>query len=291
MYDRKSITTPSEAEATLLARAAVYRLLSRVLADPAQTDPVDAAAFAAAEAAAGFLGDGELAEQIARLRACWPAGNDKARESYVRVFGLLVSPEVPPYEVEYEARTDVFARTAALADVAAFYNAFGLRLERRERPDHVAIEAEFLWFLLERLAGARLHRHGRDKQELVAEAVRAFFREHFGAWAESFASDLAARARAAGEPAMLEAAELLAKWTRREAARLAFKLPPRRAAHVVDLPPVEACDGCLPAGGLAGESCGAGQGGPTAAAPGSTASGAAAPGTLASQTAAPGTRQ
>jgi hypothetical protein len=34
-----------------------------------------------------------------------------------------------------------------MADIAGYYGAFCVEMQAHERPDHVAVEADFLWYL------------------------------------------------------------------------------------------------------------------------------------------------
>ncbi len=54
MSDPKPTTIPSEAEAELLARASLYRLMALVLADPVETPPAAEEDFTVAAAAASL---------------------------------------------------------------------------------------------------------------------------------------------------------------------------------------------------------------------------------------------
>lgn len=97
-----------------------------------------------------------------------------------------------PYETEYD-QAHIFQKAQQLADVTAFYSAFGLELspELKERPDHVCVELEFMHVLASKEAYARAHDHGADKVALCREAQHAFLESHLGAWAPSFGRRLA----------------------------------------------------------------------------------------------------
>jgi TorA maturation chaperone TorD len=188
-----------------LARETLYRFLAAALSDPQGTQwnlPDDEssrrlAADAAdllreeAQASPAVLGFGELPaadldlapifEELNRLRG-------ELTAEYDRVFGLVPSRECPPFETEYHRTTEPFFRAQQLADVAGFYRAFGLEPSRGrpERPDHIALELEFVAFLL---AKKRLA-EDNDQMIVCSEAESAFFRDHLLWWVPSFAAGL-----------------------------------------------------------------------------------------------------
>lgn len=114
------------------------------------------------------------------------------RDEFVRVFGLAMCRECPPYETEYQPTEEPFFRAQQLADIAGFYRAFGLDPARdpRERPDHVALELEFAAFLLTK---SRLVTD--DEQAAVCrEARKSFVRDHLAWWVPSFSLALRRKA-------------------------------------------------------------------------------------------------
>ncbi|MBI2930015.1 MAG: molecular chaperone TorD family protein [Planctomycetes bacterium] len=112
-----------------------------------------------------------------------------------------LSPECPPYETQYGA-PHVFAQSAELADVAAFYHACGLAAPEKERVDHVAVELEFMAFLAIKEAYAT-YSNERDRAAEMRELQRKFLTDHLARWAPSFAARFEARepelARGLGE--------------------------------------------------------------------------------------------
>lgn len=159
---------------------------------------------------------------------------------YDRVFGLVPSRECPPFETEYCSSTEAFFRAQQLADVAGFYRAFGLEPSRSvpTRPDHLALELEFLAFLLlkKRLAGPE----EADHVQVCEEAEQAFFREHVAWWAPSFAMGLR---RKAGQGFYLAAGELLAAFLPVERAYLGVE-PPRLPLQAAYAEPPDEQAGC-----------------------------------------------
>ncbi|MFQ5719486.1 MAG: molecular chaperone [Acidobacteriota bacterium] len=249
MSDPMPTTTPSEPGRLpdadrLLARAALYRTISLLFADPVGGRGASPADLDLAQEAARLLDVADVAEAIERVRATAPATVSALRSLHTRVFGLLASSTAPPYEVEYSPRGDLFWRTQQLADIAGFYRAWSVRQEAAERPDHVAVEAEFLWYLLERQAGAVLHHHPSEKRSVLTSTFRAFFAEHFGSWVGSFARDLKTASARAEAPFFAAAADYLAALERIERTRLGLDAATPRLAHPSVAPPEEACTGC-----------------------------------------------
>jgi TorA maturation chaperone TorD len=112
---------------------------------------------------------------------------------YRQVFGMTaVAEKCPPCEIEWEPSTEVAFRTQVLADLAGFYQAFGLETSptARERLDHVSIEAEFLYVLLAKEAAA-LAEDDAEGVDVCRQARRKFFQEHVGWWLSAFAQVLA----------------------------------------------------------------------------------------------------
>ncbi len=240
----RNTTTPSEDEAVLLARGARYRLVGRLLADSLQAPFAQPNDLEAGAAACAYLGDLEGWDLIDAIRGSLPSCEEEARAAYTHVFGILVSAEAPPFEVEYEPRTDVFWRASAMADIAGFHGVFGVEIGGHERPDHVAVEADFLWYLLEREVAAQALGHGEEKVEVVASAFRSYFVDHFGNWTPSFAVSLAKLADRRGATFYGGVADFLAHIVTAEAAVLGVPPAAVRPPVVTDAPAPDACEGC-----------------------------------------------
>jgi TorA maturation chaperone TorD len=147
------------------------------------------------------------------------ASVERVRDMRGAILGHTARSECPPYELEY-ARRDVFQQAHALADIAAFYRAFGLEVnERSERQDHFIPQWEFLSLCAWKEAnaeelitlsvigaspeprpsgrGARPEGRGsegggQDSAEVVRvteicrDAQRAFLKDHAARWMPSF---------------------------------------------------------------------------------------------------------
>ncbi len=111
---------------------------------------------------------------------------DAAREARGRLLGHTVRSDCPPYELEYKAG-EVFQQSQELADIAAFYRAFGLDLSgpMAERADHIVAEWEFLSIvaLKESFAAKDDNKHGL---ECCRDAQRKFLKEHAAFWMIAF---------------------------------------------------------------------------------------------------------
>lgn len=210
--------------ARLAAREHVLRLLALATSDPASerfARVLDAGfvelACAAAHHLAGDpegrpaqLAPGEAPPASLDLGAAAEALREPRQQlvrDHTRVFGLVVSKECPPYEVQYCPQTFSIYRSQRLADVAGFYRAFGVTLGRDlpERVDHVACELEFLAWLVAKERHARTQRGARwaERAEVCRDAQRDFVSDHFAWWVPAFARALDDRARSLDPPPAL----------------------------------------------------------------------------------------
>jgi putative dimethyl sulfoxide reductase chaperone len=106
---------------------------------------------------------------------------------YEDSFSHTAHGTVSSYELEY-GEEHTFRQPQQLGDIAAFYKAFGLKLNgnSRERVDHISIECEFMHFLNFKEAYALEH-NNKDGAEICRQASGRFLTEHFGRWVPSFA--------------------------------------------------------------------------------------------------------
>lgn len=208
----------NESQAIDLARECLYRFLAAALSDPYgdewqtvldcqnQQLASQAADLLRAEAGErpGELARGELpADQLDLEPLLIELRKPLAdlRAEYDRVFGLVVPRECPPYETEYHPSSEIFFRSQQLADIAGFYRAFGLDTAqaRPERPDHVALELEYMAFLMtkKRLAlipapdeAAINESVAAERASICEDAANRFFREHLAWWIPAFTSGM-----------------------------------------------------------------------------------------------------
>lgn len=205
--------------------AAAWRLLSLGFASPTPEtlDEVDALAEALADASTSPV----LQDVVRAARRITP---DDAAAQFASLFRGTV--RVAPYEGSYEL--DPIRQGRQMADVAAFYRAFGAEAHGpvADRPDFVACELEFLSFLeLRRLAALEA-----DIDVQIVEEIRdAFLTDHVGRWLPTFFADVIVAAE--GAPMYRSLAEYGASVVTAELGRLGLSpspLPRRRPASSSD---------------------------------------------------------
>lgn len=155
----------------LLAEAAEWRLISRLLEIPRGDWGRDVAALRAE------VGDAGLASA-----AC--ASEGASEGDYLAALGP--GARVSPREV---AHVPLAQPGLLLGDVAAFYEAFAYRPSLAEPLDHIAVEAGFLSFL--RLKQVYALAQGDDERAQIAgEAAARFLSEHLRPLAAAVAHGL-----------------------------------------------------------------------------------------------------
>jgi TorA maturation chaperone TorD len=154
------------------------------------------------------------------LERCLELAADRARveSDYGRIIGHTPRAGVPPYGSEWLGAAGDLLQYHQMADIAAFYKAFGLRLDEAcdERGDHVAVELAFLQFLCtkEAWAGSRAN---SELARIAHEGARAFLGEHVAPWVPAFLH----RLEACGTGGFYEAlAGFCSTWIERECRRL-----------------------------------------------------------------------
>lgn len=205
----------------VLARALLLRLLSQALAYPTELDtdrlleddvPL---ALATAEDLPGSVG--EALDAFVDALAGETAQSLEVR--YREVFTHVHSGDCPMYETDYGPR-DVWRQSNELADIAGFYRAFGFD-PLGERPDHAAVELEFLHVLAYKEAWAAVHDEEANA-DVCRGAAAAFERDHALVWLPAFAARVEALA---GEGSYAAAARLLTAFCAVESERLGVALP------------------------------------------------------------------
>lgn len=121
----------------------------------------------------------QLAEQL-ELTLATPAETDRLRSTYIEIFDRGRESN-PPYETEY-GRERAIMKASQLADIAAFYCAFGFKLlgtnGKAEMHDHASVELEF--YALLRAKSSRLKSLHSEGLEIVDEARAKFIEQHLG---------------------------------------------------------------------------------------------------------------
>jgi DMSO reductase family type II enzyme chaperone len=126
------------------------------------------------------------------LRLLAPRTLDEVQEAFLNTFGHTVRGDCPPHEIEYgELKADPLFMPHRLADIAAFYAAFGMELapDADDRLDHIAMECEFFSVLCAKEAAA-LAEGSEEQREIVRQAQKQFLREHLGRWTPAFSRRL-----------------------------------------------------------------------------------------------------
>jgi TorA maturation chaperone TorD len=261
MTTETTTAVTAQEPALLLARRACYRFAALALADPrtgsfsdlanqqTQSLVIQAAEIIREEdtAVARPLGLGELplaqldpATVLARL----PPAAAKLNGLYEANFGLLGGSKCPPYETEYVPSKFAFQRSNMLADVAGFYHAFGLQTStsRPDRPDHVALECEFLAQLLDLQWQARQSAspEAPSREDICQQAMQRFLKEHVVWWFPAFACLLARQDPGGFYEAV---ANFLAAFVAAERA-LAGIEPAHQAVEPSPIETLDECSGC-----------------------------------------------
>ncbi len=213
-----------------LARSLLHQFLARAFADPmvetwawlTSADTHSAVLSAVRTLTLGSPGlEDSAATLIARLRH---VSFESFQTAFVTAFGHAARGDCPLNEIEYgDLHADPLFQPHRLADLAAFYRAFGLEVAAAaaERPDHIGMELEFMAVLAAKEAYAHVHEADADRCALCRDAQKKFLREHLGRWAPAFARRLA---RAATDDALAALAEFMRDFIVAECAH--FGLPP-----------------------------------------------------------------
>lgn len=231
----EAMTVP-EAIVIAQARGAIYRLLAQGLsypdADSLSTLLEDDLPLACR--ALDALGEGLALPLVAFGHRAAHSDPDALALDFERIFTHVHSVDCPPYETSYISK-GLFQQTNDLADIAAFYAAYGMGLsdDAHERQDHISVEFEFMHLLAIKQAYA-LERHTVEHAEACWEDQRRFFEEHLGRWGPEFARRLL---RVAASSPYVELAELAGVFLADEAARLV--VDPLQAREVVAFPQLE----------------------------------------------------
>jgi DMSO reductase family type II enzyme chaperone len=165
-------------------------------------------------------------------------------DDYVLAIGHAARGSCPINEIEYgDIKADPLFQPHRLADLAAFYRAFGIELgpESGERHDHLSIELEFMSVLTAQEASFLRAGAGDDAVTVCRDAQRKFLREHLGRWTPAFIRRLQ---RAVGDRPLGLLARFALAFLESEAARLGVSLG---SAELLLRPADEAsslCDGC-----------------------------------------------
>ncbi len=202
-------------------------------------------------AASNFCGITALADSV-----FWSSECQSFHDAYVATFGHAARGGCPLNEIEYgDIKADPLFQPHRLADLAAFYRAFGLEVteDAGERQDHICLELEFMCVLAAKEAYALEHQLDADQLAQCRDAQKNFLREHLGRWTPAFTRRLAA---ATNQPALRALAEFTRAFIESECARFNVTSGIEELAlRPVDDAADRMCDSCginnLPPGALA----------------------------------------
>ncbi len=189
-----------EAQAGVLDRSGMYQVLSLAF-----LYPDDATLARLRDATGRLLQNAATSNGLERGTVGTLGGivesidRERAENEYVDVFGHTISADCPPYEAEY-GQAHVFQKSQTLAELNAFYDAFGVAPNPalKERADHISVEMEFMHFLTLKEGYARANGHGADKVDLCRRAQESFLANHLANWIGAFTNGLAARSNGSG---------------------------------------------------------------------------------------------
>lgn len=153
---------------------------------------------------------------------CFPhlsAESDHLKREYDRLFRAR---EIWLYGAEY-TNTDSCQISQVLADIAAFYQAFGVETNK-DRPDLLSSELEFMYLLLfkERYALDTKISEADEKFHICREAERKFFLEHLFPAGEKIAQAILSQAQ---HEFYLDSAEQLLQFFKEEKQRFLEEKP------------------------------------------------------------------
>jgi DMSO reductase family type II enzyme chaperone len=184
------------AQANPADRSTIYKLLSLAFGYPTE-DLIHA--FQNGEYMNELLAALSAIPHLQSLAAEWDQSSEKSREqlngvssadfevNFIRTFDVGTStPPCPPYEGFYRQEK---GQTTIMLEVSEFYKHFGLAMDqddgKRELPDHLCAELEFLHFLAFKEAQAR----NKETEELLKGylmAQRDFLQRHPAGWVPAF---------------------------------------------------------------------------------------------------------
>ncbi|MCE9584929.1 MAG: molecular chaperone TorD family protein [Planctomycetes bacterium] len=178
------------------ARAAYYRFLARAFAYPragAAADLRESLPEAPAAGVWGVQADAVGQAQEAVRRAIAGLTDEEFETSHIATYGHSMPEAFPPHETRYGS-THPFQESQDLADVSAFYAAFGLRVRpgTGERVDHAWLELEFVHFLAVKQLVA-LDQAEAEGAARTFGAAKLFLRDHLGRWGPVFADLLSTK--------------------------------------------------------------------------------------------------
>ena len=252
-------TTLQAAIDLAIARSFIHRYLAKAYEDPTLEGWYwlsDGKTVTALRAAATILGGSPQLASDALSASLTADSFEPFLNAYLAAFGHAARGSCPLNEIEYgDIKADPLFQPHRLADLAAFYRAFGLEVteEAGERHDHICLELEFMCVLAAKEAHALEQQLDAEQLAQCLDAQKQFLREHLGRWTPAFARRLAA---STSESTLRALAEFTRAFVEAECVR--FDVHPgseELALRAVDETADRMCDSCgihnLPPGALA----------------------------------------
>lgn len=218
-----------------IRRAQVYGFLAEAFLYPRENWTEDAALIPPIVRALGWLA----------VRPDLPTASlPNLQAAHRHTFGIAGSL---CYETEYGLPHE-YRQSQEMADIAGFYRAFGFNLggQKRERPDHVAVELEFMHILALKEAYA-LETDIPEHLEICQAAQGKFLQDHLGRWIGLFAQGVAHNAP---DSLYTPLAQFVADFVQADAERLGVSLDTPQLSDVQHTPfdPDFSCADCAVAG-------------------------------------------
>lgn len=174
-------------EEDLLARSLIYRFLSFAFRYPDNSilDSLQELWIGVEMAISEFPGMYPTFQLLEQKFNASPY--DKLENEYIALFGHSAQGNCPPFEIEYGENGEDIQKPHKLSDIAAFYKAAGLKpsIRSHERVDFVAIELEFMNFLLFKQAFAE----EKNETLLIDTSIdmqKKFLHDHLARWIPAF---------------------------------------------------------------------------------------------------------
>jgi DMSO reductase family type II enzyme chaperone len=183
-----------------MARSFLYRFLARAYEDPTETGWDEITGVASSQmldSVVRTLAAGAPPLKEAAVALCSqfkPQLFEPFFAAYFSAFGHAARGRCPLNEIEYgDIKADPLFQPHRLADLAAFYRAFGLEVaeDADERQDHICLELEFMCVLAAKEAYALEYQLDLEVLSLSRDAQKRFLREHLGRWTPAFTRRLA----------------------------------------------------------------------------------------------------
>jgi len=188
----------AERSALLAARSLLYSFVSALFSPPGseqfemlRTEELQTGVLSSSKYLDASLNSGSinLEPLVRKIFVALPKTGQRIEEKYGRLFGHTLSKETAPYEIEHMKTKEVFALTQGLADIQGFYRAFGVEVDSGERADHIAIESEFLSYLILKESLA-VENQQSENAEVCSKAQKDFWKDHFSWWTPRLAKEL-----------------------------------------------------------------------------------------------------